>query len=1154
MQLTRQQVMTWAPSDVLEAGLKLLKEDAVQGMQAQGEILGGSLRQGASRLVVRLRLAAGSARPQVMCPCAEGRSGKVCAHAVALGLKWAKEHGTGGEDSLTFSAERAPTREEIVRWAGPSLVARAEGLIRQGALAQVRFAYPTGSGRVRIHGGELAVTFRMLSNGLAEGKCPCAQSRQEGMLCEHIVALMLGVMQAYGNAERRAIYAQERARAASLARAQGLIARAANGRPASLLILLPRDLPKQFWAGTVKVAIRVSLNGKALRPQDLPPGPYAFSPADENLLGILEDIAGGPFPDILTLSARDAMAILRCSAQSWVGSAETRRRLVFSTEPVATPLLLEADPERDAVTLRLLCPEGGACLAEGCNGFWVTPTALRPLAKGLLPPFHSLYRQAETIPRHKLMGFFHTEWPLLTAQLPVAEGSLTPDLFTTTPGTPRFRLELSGSTASISATARARYGNTWVPLKAPGEVSVPDPDDFYHCTVRNPPAEREALERLHAIGFFGGDGLSLGGLTGQRAVLNLLGSQVTALRREGWKVALSGPIADFFDAAEVIVPVVDVREVAGAGSDFEVSTRYASPRGTIEVTPAEIERALAHGNAYIEKEGKTALLDIGAIRTLRQTLNSCNARAGIRPGSSRIDHVHAPFVQSALDKLEGIDVEAAPDWRARAAAQNRERALEPIPLGRLENTLRPYQKQGVYWLRFLEICGFCGILADEMGLGKTLQTLTWLQLPRYREEAKDLPALIVCPTSLVENWHREAEKFAPWLRVLVLSGPDRAKRFAEIPRADLLITSYALIRRDIAFYTQSRLSAVVLDEAQAIKNQRTQNAQAVKLLRADTRLVLSGTPIENGVSDLWSIMDFLMPRYLGPYEDFKATYEDAIALGGATAAAAQERLRDKLHPFLLRRVKKEVAKDLPDKIRSVTYCELTPDQRRLYDTCRDDMRTKMRGLVKEKGFEKSKFEVLALLMRLRQICCDLRLLKDRTPRPNEAPSAKIDALMECLEEARAGGHRILVFSQFTAMLALIAQRLEAEAIPYCYLDGSTKDRLGECARFNQTPAIPLFLISLKAGGTGLNLTGADTVIHFDPWWNPAAEEQATDRAHRIGQKKTVHAIKFIALDTVEEKVLELQRKKQALIDATVNASDASILSSLTLADIEGLLK
>jgi SNF2 family DNA or RNA helicase len=317
--------------------------------------------------------------------------------------------------------------------------------------------------------------------------------------------------------------------------------------------------------------------------------------------------------------------------------------------------------------------------------------------------------------------------------------------------------------------------------------------------------------------------------------------------------------------------------------------------------------------------------------------------------------------------------------------------------------------------------------------------------------------------------------------------------------------------------------------------------------------VLSGTPIENGVSDLWSIMDFLMPDYLGRYDDFKVVYEDAVEMGGRSAENAQAQLRKKLHPFLLRRVKKDVAPDLPDKIRSVVYCELSAAQRQAYDRIREHVRTRMRNLVKEKGFDKSRFEVLADLMRLRQICCDVALLEDYQMTAGAESSAKLNTLMELLAEARSGGHRMLVFSQFTSMLKRIAERLAAEGIRYCYLDGATKHRLDECARFNQDTSIPIFLISLKAGGTGLNLTGADMVVHFDPWWNPAAEEQATDRAHRIGQKRTVQAIKLIAQDTIEEKVLEMQRKKQSLIDATVNASDGSIVSTLTMAEIEDLL-
>lgn len=1152
MQLTRQQVMSWAPSDILEAGIKFQSSGAVQGIQAKNNLLAGSLKLGATRFVVRMRL--GDGKPHVECPCAVAQRGGVCAHAVAVALHRLQQHGgETPENDLVFSSERAPTREEILKWAGPALVERAERRIRAGEVSRIAFTYPVGQGSVLSNGAPLPVTFRMLENGLAEGKCPCYVSRDQGMLCEHVVAVMLAVMLHYGSPERRAQCARERAHAARMAQATGMLKRAPNGLPAEVRVLLPADVPAQFARGTVRIGIVVLADRRPV-PLGQPTGQcYRFSPSDENLLDILEDIAGGPFGSTLQLSRSDFLAILRCGITGWIGWIATKKRLPVLADPLETPILLTADPDDDSLRLAIQTPPEGSLLIEGTQGFWLTPAEARPLRRVLPGPLQTLYAQPERIGRELISDFFSRELPLLRAALPLAEESVTPDLFTVTPGTPLFRLELAGSQASVAAKLRAAYGNIWVTVGVPSEISLPDRDDFYHCFGRNLPVEKAALERMHRIGFYGSRGDDLGSITGVRAVLNFLGEQVTALRRDGWQVDISGSLESFFDEAEVILPVVSVTEDPATGS-FDVSTRYISTRETVEVTPAEIERALACGNAYFEKEGKTVLLDIGAIRTVRETLNSCGARAGTRPGSSRVEAIHSAYVQSALETLEGIDFEASPDWRSRASVQNRARRLEPVDLGRLEGTLRPYQKEGVYWLRFLETCGFCGILADEMGLGKTLQTLTWLHLPRCREEARRVPALIVCPTSLVENWRREAEKFVPWMRCLVISGPDRARLFAQVPRSDLVITSYALIRRDVEFYSQYRFSVAVLDEAQAIKNQKTQNAVAVKQIVADTRLVLSGTPIENGVSDLWSIMDFLMPKYLGAYDDFKLAYEDVIEVGGAEAERAQMRLRRKLHPFLLRRIKKDVAKDLPDKIRSVTYCVLSPDQRKLYDTIRNEVREKMRGLVREKGFEKSRFEVLALLMRLRQICCDLRLVKDRVPAPQELSSAKLDALMELLDEARAGGHRMLVFSQFTSMLKLIADRLETEKLAYCYLDGATKDRLGECARFNQHPEIPVFLISLKAGGTGLNLTGADMVVHFDPWWNPAAEEQATDRAHRIGQKKTVHAIKLIAQDTIEEKVLEMQKRKQALIEATVNASDSSIASSLTFAEIESLLQ
>jgi len=436
-------------------------------------------------------------------------------------------------------------------------------------------------------------------------------------------------------------------------------------------------------------------------------------------------------------------------------------------------------------------------------------------------------------------------------------------------------------------------------------------------------------------------------------------------------------------------------------------------------------------------------------------------------------------------------------------------------------------------------------------LGKTLQTLAWLQLERSSEAARNKPALIVCPTSIVENWVEEAAKFVPGMKVMSLSGPDRHSRFDKVPNVDLVVTSYALLRRDVELYAKQEFSAAILDEAQHIKNPSTQNAVAAARICAHHRLVLTGTPVENSVSDLWSILDFLMSGYLGSHAAFRERYEIPISRGGQDGEVAQVKLRRKVHPFLLRRLKVDVAKELPPKIERVASCELTADQKAVYSELLRASRKRIEGLVSKQGFNKSRMEILTVLMRLRQVCCHLGLLDLPGLKP-ENPSGKMELFFELLDEALDSGHRMLVFSQFVKMLHILRDELTRRKVPFCYLDGSTKDRMKVVHMFNTERTIPVFLISLKAGGTGLNLTGADMVIHYDPWWNPAVEDQATDRAYRIGQKRTVYGVKLITKGTVEEKVLALQKKKKAIIGATIE-SDERMVESLAWTDIQELL-
>ncbi|MBU3192081.1 DEAD/DEAH box helicase [Clostridium bowmanii] len=468
----------------------------------------------------------------------------------------------------------------------------------------------------------------------------------------------------------------------------------------------------------------------------------------------------------------------------------------------------------------------------------------------------------------------------------------------------------------------------------------------------------------------------------------------------------------------------------------------------------------------------------------------------------------------------------------------------------LEGTMRVYQKAGFIWLKTLARCGFGGILADEMGLGKTLQAIAFIQSEVEENENKQ-PSLVVCPTSLVYNWKEEIEKFAPSINCIVVSGnkSQREEQKQNIEDADVVITSYALIRRDIDDYEKMVFRYCFLDEAQQIKNFNSLNAHSVKNINAIGKFAITGTPIENSLTELWSIFDFIMPGYLLKHSAFSKRYEVPIVKDGSHKAL--EELNNHVKPFILRRTKVEVAKELPAKIEHRISVEMTEDQKKLYMAYLKNAKGELEGDIKEKGYNKSKFKILSILTRLRQICCDPSTFIDNYA----GGSGKMEALDEILENSLEQGHRILIFSQFTKVLKNISKRLEDKEIKHMYLDGSTKaeKRIEMVKTFNKGDT-EVFLISLKAGGMGINLTGADMVIHFDPWWNPAVEAQATDRAHRIGQKKTVEVIKLIARGTIEEKIFKLQQKKSEIIESVINNETGAelFLSQMSQNEIQDL--
>ncbi len=475
--------------------------------------------------------------------------------------------------------------------------------------------------------------------------------------------------------------------------------------------------------------------------------------------------------------------------------------------------------------------------------------------------------------------------------------------------------------------------------------------------------------------------------------------------------------------------------------------------------------------------------------------------------------------------------------------------FEPQPIPKdVRAELRSYQIEGVQWLERLRKMHLNGILADDMGLGKTLQTIT--MLTQFKQETPGIPSLVVCPTSLLYNWKEEVHKFNPDLKCVVIDGSpqQRKKAISTLSKHDLGITSYSLLQKDVEFYEGISLGYLILDEAQAIKNRATRNAKSVKSVAAKHRLILSGTPIENSLEELWSLFDFLMPEFLGSYERYIEKYVRNI--GNATSSG-MESLKRKASPFILRRMKNEVLDELPPVTEIVYHCHLTDVQKELYNSYAESARAELTRLVNKEGFDKVQIHVLATLTRLKQICCHPALFAKDIAEPGD--SAKYEMLLDMVQTLLESKRRAVIFSQYTKMLQILKVDLEKRGVSFEYLDGSSKNRLDIVKRFNENQAIPLFLVSLKAGGAGLNLVGADTVVHFDMWWNPAVENQATDRVHRIGQKNSVLAYKLVTLNTIEEKIVELQNRKKELVRQVISCDEEAI-GKLTWEEVLELLQ
>ncbi|HEX7340996.1 MAG TPA: DEAD/DEAH box helicase [Rhodanobacteraceae bacterium] len=743
--------------------------------------------------------------------------------------------------------------------------------------------------------------------------------------------------------------------------------------------------------------------------------------------------------------------------------------------------------------------------------------------------------------------------------------------------------QIPGQTSSSTPLAYARLAFDYAGVLLPWRDNAPDVRHVQHGQLveiqRQRAEELAVIERLEAIGLnpavdteglpwavaetFPDDAWLFPG-TGHSGALDVNTAsrwmaQRDRLERDGFTLAYdpSFPFEVAAGPARWYVQAHDTRghrrfeleigvDVGGTHVNLLPAVTQALHAGEWSLEPGEHEADEALWYAPLDARRRLPV----RLAELRPLLAPV-AEYLLRPAA----HIQLPRVQAGrLDELaqslpDPDSIKAPPvlrefTTRLREAAHH---ASDAVP-ATLQATLRPYQRDGLRWLNALANAGIGGVLADDMGLGKTLQVLAHLLALKDAGQL-DHPALIVAPTSLIPNWQSETARFAPSLSLLALNGPQRAEHFEHIDAHAIVLTSYALLPRDLDTLKKHRFALIVLDEAQQVKNPRTRARRSVLRLKAPRHLCLTGTPLENHLGELWSQIDLAVPGLLGDESAFRHHYR--IPIEKHHDEERQERLNQRLAPFILRRTKAQVATELPPKTEVARRVVLSGEQRLLYDELREDLAEQLREVIIERGIEHAGIIVLDALLKLRQVCCDPRLVKlEQARRVHE--SAKFELLMDILPSLLAEGRRVLLFSQFTEMLRLIAAELDRRHVAYVTLTGDTRDRAEPVRRF-QDGEVPLFLLSLKAGGVGLNLTAADAVIHYDPWWNPAAEAQASDRAHRIGQDKPVFVYRLIAANTVEERIEAMKERKAALAEAVLSGGGSREKLQFDQADLDALL-
>jgi superfamily II DNA or RNA helicase len=890
-------------------------------------------------------------------------------------------------------------------------------------------------------------------------------------------------------------------------------------------------------------------------------------PADRRIIAMLKGAEAGsgynPYMGYATSSSHASTFSLNTPLHETVVPLLTATGRLFarksSASMVLMPLALDEGPPWELL-LRVRRDEGADEYV--LSGFLTRGTEKRPLSQPLVLGASGILVDRDRVGRLAAGRNFH--WIALlrkqgAVRVPVSEAGRFVEEILQVPNLPpldlpeELRFETVRPVPAPRLTVRTddSYGAYGTPrlrgelsfdyegaIGAEGGASRPLYDaERRRLILRDARAEARAAGRLDEVGlkkksFYSNDQRAW--VQGWDLSMRRLPEVARALIAEGWRVEAEGKLfkppgtirievtsgIDWFDLKGTVDfdgAIATLPEVLAALKRGETTVRLGD--GTFGLLPEE----------WLAKYGMFAAMgeaDGGVLKFRRSQAGVLDALLASQPEAT----FDAGFarVRRELSRFEGV------------------KASDP-PRG-FKGELRPYQKDGLGWLYFLQKFGLGGCLADDMGLGKTVQVLALLEsrralrARRATSGARVPPSLVVVPKSLVFNWKAEAARFAPKLHVFEYTGASRKGALALGDFYDVMLTTYGTLRQDAQLFKDVRFDYAILDESQAIKNAATQQAKAARLIRADHRLAMSGTPIENHLGELWSLFEFLNPGMLGAATAFKLT-------GTGEDGESRQLLGKALRPFILRRTKEQVAKDLPERVEQTIFCELDAKQRKLYDSIRDYYRLNLLGRVREEGVKKAQVQILTALLRLRQAACHPGLLTGS--RANEM-SAKLEVLLEHLEDVVAEGHKALVFSQFTTFLGIVRDHLNRKKVPYEYLDGRTRNRQERVERFQSDADCKLFLISLKAGGLGLNLTAAEYVFILDPWWNPAVEAQAIDRAHRIGQARNVFAYRLIARDTVEEKVLELQKSKRDLADAIIT-EDNSLIRSLGADDLELLL-